>query len=104
MLQSLEFYHLSNIITVVDSNRLPPQLMHTLSDTLQDTKVKMPIPQVFKILRKIQEDKRLSLKYAMLVYGQLAKNVLSSDDFSSQITVKDKARLLYYYAAIAKKH
>lgn len=104
MLQSLEFYHLSNIITVVDSNRLPPQLMHTLSDTLQDTKVKMPIPQVFKILRKIQEDKRLSLKYAMLVYGQLAKNVLSSDDFSSQITVKDKARLLYYYAAIGKKH
>jgi len=49
LLQSLEFYHLSNIITVVDSNRLPPQLMHTLSDTLQDTKVKMPIPQVFKI-------------------------------------------------------
>jgi hypothetical protein len=38
------------------------------------------------------------------VYGQLARNVLSSDDFASAITVKDKARLLYFYAAVSKKH
>ena len=57
--------------------------MVALSESLQDPKVKMPFMQVFKILRKINEDKRLTQRYSSMIYGQLAKNVLSSDEFTS---------------------
>jgi len=44
-------------------------MIFSLVDSLEDSKAKMPIPQVFKILKKVQEDKRLSLKYSVLVFG-----------------------------------
>ena len=101
----MNFFECASVIFATDWSRLKRPLFEQCLSKIntEDSLSLTPIAQVHKVLQKMISNPVLIRNFGVLVMGRFADRLLTRPDYSSQVSIPEKARILSHYATALNK-